>query len=222
MPRKKLNITATPEELEDLYKALEVGTPITVALQMVGIGLATYYYWVAVYSVVVYVKEQEELEKIEQLTQAGISIQEVKDLSASTSQTYRKAQVGTYIEPKQETVLQYKNSLKFRKFANEVYEIIHKCNQIRSKVIVKHLDNIDRSTDNKNHIKASGSMWFLERTLSGYFGREIDKQVVNENTSGDVPKVQIEFIDPNTDDERARLEELETEVLKELKGSGEA
>ena len=78
MARKKLELNTTPEQLNRLYQALGVGTPLTIACQMVGISIATYYYWVAIYSVVVYCKEQDELEEIEKLSKMGISVQEIK------------------------------------------------------------------------------------------------------------------------------------------------
>ena len=222
MARKKLELNTTPDQLERLYKALAVGTPLTIACQMVGISIATYYYWVAIYSVVVYCKEQEELEEIEKLSKMGISVQEIKELSAAATQGHKKSAIGTFIEPKAESILAYKNSLSFRRFANEVYEIINKCNQIRSEVVVKHLNIINKSTESKNRIKASGSMWFLERTQADYFGRAQDKVIEEESTPGTIPSIQVEYVDPKTRDTEERLKEMEDLVLKELKGSGEA
>lgn len=222
MPRKKLEVNATPEQLDRLYKALGIGTPISIACQMVGISLTTYYYWVAIYSVVVYCKEQDELEEIEKLSKAGVSIQEIKELSAASTIGHRKSAIGTYIEPKQESILQYRNSLTFRRFADQVYEIINRCNQLRSEVVVKHLNIITRSTDPKNRLKASGSMWFLERTQADYFGRASDKVVEEETAPGIVPSIQVEFIDPTEKTTEQRLKDMEDLVLKEIKGSGEA
>ena len=221
MAKNKLKINASEEQLNKLYAALGVGTPITIALSMAGFSRATYYYWVAIYSVVVYCKEQEELEEIEQLSKAGISIQEIKDMSETMVDGHKKSSVESYIEPKQETILQYKNSRAFQKFADQVYEIIAKCNRIRSEVIVKHLNNIAKSTDPKNRIKASGSMWFLERTQADYFGRPSEKAILEESTpTTSVPSIQVEFVNP--DSSKNRLEEMEMKVLKELKGTGEA
>lgn len=222
MARKKLELNTTPEQLNRLYQALGVGTPLTIACQMVGISIATYYYWVAIYSVVVYCKEQEELEEIEKLSKMGISVQEIKELSAAATQGHKKSAIGTFIEPKAESILAYKNSLSFRRFANEVYEIINKCNQIRSEVVVKHLNIINKSTESKNRIKASGSMWFLERTQADYFGRAQDKVIEEESTPGTIPSIQVEYVDPKTPNTLDRLKEMEDLVLKELKGSGEA
>lgn len=222
MPKKKLEVNVTEEQLANLYKALGVGTPITVALSMVGISLTTYYYWVAIYSAVVYCKEQEELEEIENLSKAGVSIQEIKDLSAMMTNQHKKSGIGTYIEPKQETILRYTKSNKFKQFADRIYSIINKCNQIRSEVVVKHLSIITDSTDPKKRIKASGSMWFLERTQADYFGRAADKVATEENVPSAIPSIQVEFIDPNQQDSKDRLQDMETQVLQELKGSGEA
>lgn len=221
MPRKKLEVNATQEQLDQLYDALEVGTPLTIACQMVGISIATYYYWVAVYSVVVYCKEQDELEEMDKMSKAGISIQEIKDFSSAMTNN-RKGAIGTFIEPKSESILQYKNSLTFRRFANEVYEIINKCNQIRSKVIVKHLRTIEDSTNKKKGIAASGSMWFLERTQADFFGRPQDKVVEESATPGSIPSIQVEFVSPDDRDTTDRLKNMEDLVLKELKGAGEA
>ena len=222
MPRKKLTLNVSEERLDNLYKALSVGTPLTIACQMVGISMATYYYWVAIYSVVVYCREQDELEEIEKYSKMGISIQEIKDLSAAATQGHKKSAIGTYIEPKQESILAYKNSIAFRRFADQVYEIINKCNKIRSEVVVKHLNIISKSTDKKNRLVASGSMWFLERTQADYFGRPSDKVIEDNSTPGLVPSVQIEFVDPKEKSSEERLQDMENLVLKELKGSGEA
>lgn len=220
MPKKKLVVNATEEQLANLYKALRVGTPITVALSMVGISVTTFYYWVAIYSVVVYCKEQDELEELENLSKAGVSIQEIKDLSAAMTHNSKKSAIGIYIEPKQETVLRYRNSVSFRHFADSVYDIIKECNRLRSEVVMKHLSIITASTDPKQHIKASGSMWFLERTQADYFGRAADKVIEEENAPRVVPSIQVEFVDPKSSEDR--LKEMETRVLEEIKGSGDA
>ena len=219
----KLTLKTTPDQLNKLYNVLSIGTPLTVALASVGISTSTYYYWVAIYSIVVYVKEQRELEEIEKLSQAGVSIQEIKDMTTSTLGT-RKGGIASYIEPKQESILQYKNNARFRKYANEIYEIVNKCNVIRSDVVVKHLNIIAKSTDAKTKVKASGSMWFLERTQPDLFGRAVDKVAAEEENSTVTPvtSVQVEFIDPNTDTTKDRVREMEDLVVKQLKGSGEA
>ena len=82
---KKLTLRATEEQIENLYKSLKVGTPITIALPFAGISSSTYYYWVAVYSVVLYCKEQDELEELESAAQTGISLQTCRDLAAMNS-----------------------------------------------------------------------------------------------------------------------------------------
>lgn len=222
MPRKKLELNTTQEQLETLYQAFEVGSPLTIACQLSGISVATYYYWVAIYSVVVYCKEQEELEEIEKLSNTGISIQEIKELSAAATSGYRKSAIGTYIEPKAETILQYKNSLSFRRFANQVYDIIDRCNKIRSEVVVNHLETIRKSTIRGSGIKASGSMWFLERTQTDYFGKAADKVIEDNTAPGDIPSITVEFVDPGDKSTNNRLKDMEDLVLKELKGSGEA
>lgn len=220
MPRKKLTINATEDQLDRMYKSLEVGTPITIALQYAGISAATYFYWVAIASVVIAVKEQEELEQMEEIAKSGVSLQQCRDLGIAAHPN-RKLALGTFIEPSGESILQYKNSTKFRKFANQVYEIVSKCNQIRSEVAMKHLGRINKSTTDR-HINASGSMWFLERCLGDYFGRPSDKAKEEENKPGVIGGITVEFVDPQSVDSKERLENMEQLVISEMKGSGDA
>ena len=217
---KKLSLRASEEQIENLYKSLKVGTPITIALQFAGISASTYYYWVAIYSVVLYCKEQDELEELEAVAQSGVSLQTCRDLAAINAPD-KKTSMGTYIEPTAESILQYRNSRKFRKFADQVYNIIAKCNQIRSEVIMTHLQRISKSTTDR-HINASGSMWFLERTNNEYFGRPVDKAKADEETPNAVPSVKVEFVDPNTPDSKSRLQEMEEQILNEMKGTSDA
>lgn len=220
MARKKLTINATDEQIQQLKDALGNGMPISVALQYARISNATYYYWVAIYSIVVVAKEQEELEQMEELANSGVSLQMCKDIAAYNSPS-RKMSVGSFIEPSQESLLQYKNSNKFRKFANQVYDVISECNKLRSEVVMKHLQNIERSSHNKK-MNASGSMWFLERTLGELFGRPSDKVKVDESAPSPVGSITVEFVDPNTDESKNRVEDMEQRILREMKGSGDA
>lgn len=222
MAKKELTITATNEQISDLKNSLKLGTPITLALQYARIPQSKYLYWVAIYSVALTCKEQQELEELESIAKTGISIQEIKEMSAATTAHNHKSGIGTFIEPTQEAILRYKNSKKFRDFADQCYKLIDECNQIRSQVVMTHLSVIQKSTDSKNRIKASGSMWFLERTASDFFGRAADKAIEQETTPSAIPAIRVEYIDPGKTSDLDRLHEIEEKVLNEMKGSGDA
>lgn len=212
---------ATNEQLEDLYNALKGGAPLLLALQYSGISRATYYYWVAVSCVVEQAKSQEELEDVESFVHSGISIQEVRDLSESAA-AQKKTGIGVYIEPSAESVLAYKNNRRFRKFANQCYEVIQECNKIRSQIALLHLSNIKKSVDKKNRLNASGSMWFLERTLSDFFAKPSEKVADQTNEKVLVEPVRVEYVDPNDKETEERVKEMENDLLSKINGEGNA
>lgn len=211
---------ATEEQLNQLYDALKGGTPLLLALQYSKISRATYYYWVAISCVVQEVKTQEELEEMEEMAQSGVSISQIRDISdAAASQ--KRTGVGTYIEPSPESILQYKNSRKFRKFANKCHEVVTTCDAIRSEVAIKHLKVIQASTMKKNGVNASGSMWFLERNFSDFFSKPNEKPT-ESNEKVVVEPVKVEFVDPNTDECKARVAEMENDLLEKINGKEQA
>ena len=217
---KKLSIQASDEQIENLYKSLKVGTPISIALQYAKISASTYYYWVAIYSVALYCREQEELERLEDQAKSGVSLQYCKDMAAMDASA-RKMALGGYIEPTAESILRYKNNGRFRNFADRVYEIIAECNHIRSEVTMRHLGNIAKSTTDRR-INASGSMWYLERTQADYFGRPVDKARVEETTPAPIEPISVEFVSSDNQESKERLNEMEKLVIKELKGGDDA
>ncbi len=212
---------ATDEQLEELYTALKGGAPLLLALQYAGISRATYYYWVAVSCVVEQAKSQEELEGVEDVLQSGISIQEVRDLSESAANQKRTG-ISVWIEPSADSVLAYKNNRKFRKFANKCYEVIQECGKIRSQLAIIHLNNIRKSVDKGNRMNASGSMWFLERTLSDFFAKPSDKAADQDNETVRVEPVRVEFVDPNNEETEERVKEMEQDLLAKINGEGKA
>ena len=216
----KTAFKATDKQVQDLYTALKGGAPLLLALQYAKISRATYYYWVAVASVVAEVKSQEELEEVEEMMKSGISIQNVRDLSEAAA-AQKRTGIGTFIEPSAESVLQYKNSRKFRKFADQCFDVVSECDSIRSKLALIHLDNIKRSTDKKNRINASGSMWFLERTLSDFFAKPSEKAQEQE-TRQFVEPVKIEYVDANDEESKNRVQEMENDLLEKINGRGAA
>ena len=212
---------ATDEQLQDFYTALKGGSPLLLALQYAGISRATYYYWVAVSCVVEQYKSQQELEEVEQIIQSGISLQDVRDLSESVG-TQKRTSVGVWVEPSPESVLAYKNNRKFRKFADKCYEVIQECNRIRSQLALVHLTNIRKSVDKSNRMNASGSMWFLERTLYDFFAKPSEKAADPTNEKMVVEPVKVQYVDPNTKESEERVQEMENDLQIKINGEGKA
>lgn len=222
MARKKLEIQATETQLETLYDSFKAGVPLPLALQRSNITTATYYYWVAIASIVIAVKSQEELEELEELAKSGVSIQQVRDLAEAAIKD-KKSAIGTFIEPSAESLLRYRNSRKFRDFADQCYDIISRCNKTRSDFATMQLTRIALSTQKKNGINPSGAMWWLERNLPDYFAKPSDKAKEQEtDIQVTTQPLKVEFIDPSTTDNMNRLQEMEQKILNELKGNGEA
>lgn len=221
MASKKNTINATEEQIENLIKALKTGTPLMLALQYAQISRSTFYYWVAMYSIVERVREQKELEEMEQLTQSGVSLQDIRDLAESAASN-KKTAVGAFIEPSEESILQYKNNRKFQKFANRCHEIISQCNSTRSEVAMGHLAIIKLSTEKRKGINASGSMWFLERNYSDFFSKPNEKATTENEGDKIVEKIKVEFVDPNTQETKDRVKDMEDEILAAYKEGGRA
>lgn len=213
---------ATDEQLKKLYDSLEQGAPLVLALQYAGISRATYYYWVAVSCVVEQAKSQEELEDVEALVQSGVSVQEVRDLSESSARQKRMG-ISVWIEPSAEAVLNYKNNRKFKRFANKCYEVIQECGRIRTGTVISHLQNIKKSSNKYSGVNASGSMWFLERTLPDFFAKPSDKAAADQNgETVRVEPVRVEFVDPDTEETKQRVKDMEQEILAKIDGEGKA
>lgn len=217
---KKTTFKATDEQLDKLYAALNEGAPLLIALQYAQISRTTYFYWVAVASIVAHVKSQEELEDVEMMVQSGISLQQVRDLSESVA-SQKRTGIGTFVEPSEESVLQYKNNRKFRKFADQCYEVVSKCDALRSGVVLEHLNTINDSKHKYKNINASGSMWFLERTLPDLFAKPSDK-VVESESNHVIEPVKVEFIDPETNETKDRVETIRQDLLAKIEGVGKA
>lgn len=212
---------ATNKQIEELQNALKGGAPLLIALQYAGISRATYYYWVAVASIVIQYKSQEELEEVDEMFHSGISLQQVRDLSESAASNKRSG-IGTFIEPSEESMLQYKNNAEFRKFANKCYQVVTECDKIRSGVALLHLSNIRKSTDKASRINASGSMWFLERTIPDFFAKPSDKLSEQSNEKTHVESLKVEYVDPGTEESKKRLKDMENELEALINGEVKA
>ena len=218
MARRKLEIKATDEELARMYESLRAGAPLQLALQRANISIATYHYWVAIACIVSTVKDQEEIEELEEIAKSGVSISNVRDMAQAASKG-RKTGVGIYIEPTAESIIAYKNNRRFHKFADRCYEIVTTCDQARSDFAIFQLSKIARSTDKKNNINPSGAMWWLERNMPDFFAKPSDKAKEQETSEvPSVPAIEVEFIDPDTNDSRQRLIDMEEKILSEIKG----
>lgn len=214
----KLQTKVDDKQLEELYKALRGGAPLLLALQYANISRATYYYWVAMASIVEEAKSQAELEQIEKVLHSGISIQDVKDASEQAA-AQKRTGVGAFIEPSQESLLQYKNSRKFRNFADECYSIVNQCNRIRSEIALEHLEIIKTS---RMKTKASGSMWYLERTMSDFFAKPSEKAIDSGESKPAVEKIRVEYVDPDSKETQDRVKAMEEDLIKAINGEGSA
>ena len=220
MPRKILKLSVNEEQLAKLEKALKIGTPLNLALQYAGIARTSYYYWVAMYSVVSEIKSQDELEDLK-ANKFGVSIDEIKEIAAENA-SKRKTALDAFIEPSAESLLKYRNDSQFRAFADKCYEIICKCNGYRAEAAVGHLGTIVKSTSDKR-VNASGSMWFLERTFSEFFSKPSEKAKEEETeVKPIVDKIKIELVDPNGGENKDRVKNMEELILKEQKGIGQS
>ena len=219
MPRKKLKLNASEEEIEKLIKALKAGSPLNLALQFSHISTTTYYYWVAMYSVVVEIKSQDELESLK-ADKYGISIDSIKEIAADNA-AKKKSAMGAFIEPRAESLLKYRNDAIFRNFAKQCYDIIVRCNETRAEAALGHLAAITKSVQDKR-VNASGSMWFLERTLSEFFSKPNEKNKEESESKVPVEKVQLEFINPDKKEDKDRILQMEELILSEQKGIGQS
>lgn len=221
MANKKIKIKATESELQSLYDALKIGTPLQIALQRANIKLATYYYWVAISSIVVVVKTQEEIEEIERIAKSGVSLEKVRSIAESMSSS-KKTGIGSFIEPSAESVLRYKNSVKFREFADQCYEIIQTCDQMRAECVNRNINAIAVSVKKMSGYNPSGAMWWLERNLPDFFAKPSEKGESESTVAENVPAIEVEFINPDTPETRKRIEDMEQEIEKDYKTGGTA
>ena len=219
MARRKLVITATEQQIEDLQNSLGIGAPLQIALQRAGISVHTYYYWVAIASIAKAAKIEEEVNQLEALAKSGVPLSEIREMADAACKG-KKTGVGIYIEPSAESLLRYRNSRKFREFADQCYEIINTCDKRRGDFATVQLSRISKSTDKKEKINPSGAMWWLERNLPDYFAKPSDKakdQEVETEVAA-VPSIKVEFVDPTTKEQQQRLLDMENEILNDQKG----
>ena len=208
---KKYELNATPEQITKLKQALGVGSPLTVALAFSGISTTTYYYWIEIAAVVSYVRSQEFAKKEKENIRSGVSFSEIQD-SIQESELLTASKKAK--EPSPEAIQRYKMSRQFKEFADKIYAIVNSCNEVRSQIVMHHLIAI-RDAATKRGVNANASQWFLERTMSQYFGR---KDGTEEAETAKVKSVKIEYIDSDNKDTKERVKAMEQLVEHELGG----
>ena len=217
MANIKYQINVSEEQINNLKKALHVGSPLSTALKFAGISRSTYYYWVAIASLVRYVKEQEFAKQQSDLVDAGISFAAIKEsIQEDQKETeHHQSTIDAFIEPTPESILKYKTNRSFKEFADKVYAIIEDCDRMRSEIVMYHLTAI-RDSARQRGASSNASQWFLERTLPEYFGRvKTPEEIENENKKK-VETVEVKFISPDNKDTTQRVRDMETLVEHQL------
>lgn len=223
MPRKKLEIRTDPEQIEKLKRCLKRGAPLKLALANSGISSATYYYWVSMASIVKEIKAQEEVDEMEELARSGVSLIDIRN-AADELESDKKSSIGAYIEPTAASLLKYRNSVRFKKFADECYAIIRECDELRSEYGLLQLGIIAASTSAKDgkRINPYGAMWWLERNMPEQFAKPGDKAQIDNNEKVGVESIKVEFINPAEKDSIDRIKDMEAEIMNELKVNGQS
>ena len=186
------------EKIKKLHDALAIGSPLKIALRYSGIAAATFYYWASIASVVAFCREQRELAKLSKSS----------DLMGIRKKAYAMASEdldGNYVEPEPELVVKYQNSASFRKQADEIAEVVEKCREMETKVLLKHLSRI--SMDNSSKSQVDAAKWYLERALPAEFGRTEPEKPVS------VRPLEVKFVKPS-DDTAERIRKIESELAE--------
>ena len=185
--------------IKKLQNALSVGAPLKIALKHAGIKYAEFLYWNSLVAVVDYCKEQEAISKLSTK----------KALAESRKRASETAFIEDRgIEPETELIALYMNSASFKKEANEIKELMDKCETAKTNSILRHLTRISTSND-RNEISAS--QWFLERALPTAFGK------AEEEEKKGVAPIKVQFVSSKSEQSIKRLEDMEREVLGEGK-----
>lgn len=190
------------DDLSKLYGALRYGSPIRTALKYAGITHAKYRYWLSIHAVVEYCHEQEEITEMER-AKSPMAIIRRRAYETATALDMD----GNAIEPDPEMCLLYAKSEKFRDQAEEIWEIIEKCEKAQTSSILSHLQRINNEGTSKQAMGAS--QWFLERALPVQFGKQEP-----EHTPAIQP-VKVEFIKSDSESSMKRIEDMEKELLGE-------
>lgn len=129
--------------LEKLYKALELGTPLPVALRFSGIPEPEYRHWEDMHLSYFYMLMTEKMKG-----EAGVELE----------------------EPHPDIYARMIASKQYKAECKKAYETVERCRNAQSNSIVRHLSRIASTSYDKAAIDAS--KWFLERALPTDFGNQ--------------------------------------------------
>ena len=198
-----MELGASDYQIKKLHQDLAIGVPLQIALKHAKIKASIYYYWVALASVVVYMKDVKEIK--DQADEGGVNISQIRE-AISQSLPESEKEISAYIEPSGASLLNYQNSENYRKLCQECYEIVLKCDEMRSSAFVHHLLTIYKAGEEGAKIDPNAAKWFLERTMPQEFGKTEVEIPTTEKKS-----IKVEFVDPSS--AKDRIEQMEREIL---------
>lgn len=210
----KYDINANPDQLNVLYDSLKKGVPLSIALKSARIEKLTYYYWVALGSVAMQIKEEQKLEELKALVPESFDLDEIQNQIYEEEEMYQDEDIIKFIKPTEEQLYQYKVNNDFRTVCNEAHEIIKTCETKRTEAIMFHLGKVamDGQYTKSGKISARASMWFLEKAVPNYFGRKPVEEEIKPSRIEKKP-LKVEFVDPNTDQTAKRIEKMRNSIL---------
>lgn len=212
----KYKLNVSEQQLTKLYTALGVGSPLAIALTYAGISKSTYVLWTEIASIAKYCIEKEQMKNDLNVDDYGIDLKRVKATIEATRQASGNSRItiDSYKLPTEESVLRYKTNNNFKIYANQILEIIKKCDSLRSEIVLYHLTSIKEGSRLKGS-NTNASQWFLERTLPDIYGKkEMDRPTEEELMK--TKKVQIQFVDPKSAESLDRIRNMEREVEQQL------
>lgn len=225
MPRQKTyQISLTQDQIDEFQKALHSGSPLSVALSYAKIPPAKYFYYVELANISAYFKEMELVKEEEAMIHSGVELSQVR----SSAETFAsKASLHELRTPTAESILRYKNNKTFKKFCDDVYDLLSECDKLRAEIALYHLGQIRKASESKR-INANASQWFLERTMPDFFGRtdktkfegslNSNHTIIGQDDTNVLPPIKVEFVDPNTRESQDRVRAMENKVLEQLNG----
>lgn len=190
-------------QLDDLYKCLKTGMPLEIALQHAGISVSLYKYLLALGSV-------SHTEKEAVITKELKGVMD-EDLPTYSGANLDSLEVGKWITPKPKYQKKYHYDKEFKILCDQAYKIIVNINTQISENILFHLQkvNMNGMKSKSGKVIATASMWYLERTLPSFFGKK-DNFIPESNTV--VRPVEIAYIDPDTDESKRRVDEMQSSI----------
>lgn len=233
MARTKVyKINLTDNQINDFKNALHSGCPLMVALSFAKIHPTTYFYYVDLANISAYHREKQMLKEHEEIIKSGVDIEAIKDESKALAGDISSVKnvVRPYREPTGTSILRYQNNKTFAALCDEVYDLLEECDRLRAEVAMFHLREIMKHSGERG-VNTVGSQWYLERTMPDYFGRvektKFEGSVKNTMTIGEddtdaLPPIKVEFVDPNTLENKNRVKDMEDLVNSQILGKSQA